>query len=314
MLEVAYHLKSFRFGEGLVDINELPDLYDRLASILARRVLDRVRKGLHRAYVAHTEALSYVRGRLDMCSSVRLLASATPSIQCEFHEHTADIEDNQILAWTLHVLCKTALKREGVKSLVRSAYRAIEGATRLRAVEPSECRRRLYNRLNQDYEPVHALCRFFLEGLGPGVDRGVHEVMPFTVDMARLFESFVAGWLKLNAPKPYEFAIQHKLSLIGTDVIDWTVDILVQDATGGAVAVLDTKYKRNRDSAAADIQQVVAYAVESRVTNAFLVYPTPIVPPMKVRVGDVTVRSAHFDLGCELNASGQSLLAQLNLL
>src|SRR5687768_1766141 len=42
MLEVAYNLQSFRFLDGLFDAATLNEFYERLAHILARRILDRM--------------------------------------------------------------------------------------------------------------------------------------------------------------------------------------------------------------------------------------------------------------------------------
>src|SRR5262245_39795876 len=44
MLEVAYNLRSFRLFDGEVQVESLDDIYERIVSILARRVLDRTRK------------------------------------------------------------------------------------------------------------------------------------------------------------------------------------------------------------------------------------------------------------------------------
>ena len=46
MLEYAYQLKSFEILEGLVDCHSMEEFYERLANILARRVIDRGRKGV----------------------------------------------------------------------------------------------------------------------------------------------------------------------------------------------------------------------------------------------------------------------------
>ena len=46
MLEYAYDLKSFRFLEGPKSMSKaLTTFYDRLADILARRILSRTRQG-----------------------------------------------------------------------------------------------------------------------------------------------------------------------------------------------------------------------------------------------------------------------------
>lgn len=65
MLELAYDLKSFRFFDGTVGIESLYEVFENLASILANRVLQRVRAGLHGEYVEYERNLPVVRGRID---------------------------------------------------------------------------------------------------------------------------------------------------------------------------------------------------------------------------------------------------------
>ena len=96
MLEYAYRLESFRFLDDMFESSSLTEFYERLARVLARRVLDRARKGLYRAYLGREERLPYVRGRLD----ARRLAQSPwrTDLPCAYQERTADVEDNQILA------------------------------------------------------------------------------------------------------------------------------------------------------------------------------------------------------------------------
>jgi len=277
--------------------------------------MDRARRGLYRDYVNEESTLGFVRGRLDLRESSRLLAAGAAAVHCEFQDHTSDITENQILAWTLDALSRAAIERDDVRLAVRMARRTLVGAVSLRPVSPAECRHRRYTRLNDDYRPLHGLCRFFLESLGPGFERGTREVMPYTVNMAQLFESYVAEWLRRHGPSAVHFGVQHALRLVGTTSIEWNVDILVRDAaTNAPVAVLDTKYKSVGTPGASDIQQVVSYAVETGVSQAFLVYPTRDIDPFQVRVGSVLVRSVGFDIGGDLEGAGEIFLAQSGLL
>ena len=106
ILKHAYRLKGFHILPGIVDSDPIRELYEKLASILAGRVLDRSRRGLYRSDVSERDALPYLRGRLDVQEAlarphhVRLL--------CVFEENTADLEDNQILAWVLHPILMSA--------------------------------------------------------------------------------------------------------------------------------------------------------------------------------------------------------------
>jgi 5-methylcytosine-specific restriction enzyme subunit McrC len=65
MLEYAYKLQSFHFLEGLSTFDTLEDFYSSLADILARRTIDRAKKGLHHTYIPRSDRLTFVRGRMD---------------------------------------------------------------------------------------------------------------------------------------------------------------------------------------------------------------------------------------------------------
>ena len=123
MLEYAYKLK-IHLADGLVDCASLEEFYERLAHILARRVLDRGRKGFYRTYVSESDRLPYVRGQLD---TRRLITRPWDAhLQCPYEEHTGDIVENQILAWTLQRIARSGLCTERVLPTVRTAYRSIQ--------------------------------------------------------------------------------------------------------------------------------------------------------------------------------------------
>ena len=63
MLAYAYDLKDLTFFEDLAGFGSIQDAYEHLAELLARRVLDRARKGLHRTYEPRAGRLQHLRGR-----------------------------------------------------------------------------------------------------------------------------------------------------------------------------------------------------------------------------------------------------------
>src|SRR5438128_468573 len=102
LLEVAYNLKSFELFKGETAVDTIDGLFERVASILARRVLDRARRGLHQQYVGERDDLPFLRGRIDVQQSVRRGPVAAIRMPCEFEELTADLDDNRLLLWALH--------------------------------------------------------------------------------------------------------------------------------------------------------------------------------------------------------------------
>lgn len=312
MLEVAYNLKSFKFLEGSIETLSLEDLFERIVSVLARRVLDRVRKGLYRAYVTETDELGFVRGRIDLRDAIRRGLRGDAKLLCEFQDLTTDLEDNQILFWALFRASKVGLANRRVANEVRAAYRALHGTVSLRAKVPGDCVGRFYQRLNADYLPLHGLCRFILEHTGPDLDAGAHTFLPFALDMPRLFEAFVAEWLGANAPSAWSVKAQHAARLKANAELVFKMDIVIYERDSGrALAVLDTKYKAHETPSSEDVQQIVAYAVEAGVQEALLIYPMRPRRPVEARIGAIKVRSLYLDLAVEPLAAAAALLTQL---
>jgi 5-methylcytosine-specific restriction enzyme subunit McrC len=313
MLEVAYHLKSFRFLQGETRCEVLEDFYERLASILARRILDRARKGCYRTYVSQSSQLSYLRGRMDVRYQVQ--RPWDTRVQCHYKEHTADIADNQILLWTLRHIARTGVGREEVRVQVRKAYHALQGGVSLAPHTAQDCVGRLYNRLNDDYQSLHALCRFFLEQSGPSHEMGDRKMLPFLVDMARLYELFVAEWLKTRQEKElYKLKVKaQEIVYLGQNKsLSFNIDLVLADRITGQVHyVLDTKYKTPDLPSAADIAQIIAYATVKGCSEAVLIYPEPLRSPVDFWAQGIHVRAVTFAIDGDLEQSGKAFLSDL---
>jgi 5-methylcytosine-specific restriction enzyme subunit McrC len=318
MLEYAYDLNSFRFQQGLIPCNTLEDFFDRLSSLLAQLIRDRTRKGLYRAYLPQTGQLGYVRGRLDTRHAIRKPWAV--KLTCHYDEQTSDLEDNQILAWTLHCIARTGLCSDRTRPFILSAYRALHGWVTLRPFTAKDCCDRTYNRLNQDYQRLHALCRFFLENIGPTHDSGDASILPFLVDMAKLYERFVAAWLKVHLPSKYSVKAQERIQIGKDKSLYFNLDlVLYQRATRQAIYVLDTKYKTGSSVKTEDFHQASSYALSKNCKQAILIYPEPLTIPLDVtRPLDennnyIRIRSLTFSLDGNLKEGGDLLLESLEL-
>lgn len=310
MWEYAYRLKGFRFFDDVVGCHSLTEFYQNLAGILANKVLDRVHKGLYRTYIGRSERLPYVSGRLD----IRRMMSEPwrVDLECTFEEHTADVVENRILCWTLSVIARSGLCTDPVLSKVRRAYRELLGCTTPTPILPKACIGRLYNRLNDDYEPLHGICRFFLEHRGPTHQQGDYAMMPFLMDMARLFELFVAEWLKQNLPMKYELKEQHAVNFGTGGELQFRIDVVILDrATGTPLYILDTKYKVPDTAGMPDVHEVRSYAEALGCTEAVLVYPIELQCCMNVRAGNIRVRTLTFAVGGDIDEGGKTFLSSL---
>lgn len=309
MLEYAYNLKSFRFLEGQISCESLEGFYHNLAHVLAQKILERCRKGLYRTYVAKQQQLTYMRGKLNMQQIIR--KSWEVKLQCDYEEHTADIPENQILAWTLYIIGHSGCS-EKVAAIVRKAYHTLQGLVTLQIYQAEDCLNREYNRLNEDYQILHSLCRFFLENTTLSHQKGENISLPFIVNMDRLSELFVAEWLKFNLPSNLTIKLQEKIN-IGKNISFKTDLILYDTATFTPKYIIDTKYKAPDIPSTQDIAQVVAYAVSKNCQEVVLLYPTALTHSLNVFVGhsNIRVRSLIFALDNNLNDAGQKFLKEL---
>ena len=310
MLEYAYKLSFLASGE-MVGATNIQEFYERLSRILALRILDRSRKGFHREYVARSNRLPYLRGKLNLESMLQ--PPTEVSLDCSYHENTADIEDNQILTWTLYCIARHGFVRDDIAQVIRRAYRATQSASTLRPVSPALCSNRSYTRLNNDYAELHALCRFFLEHGGPGHKQGSRSMLPFLVNMPRLYELFVSEWLRVHLPTHLAISEQYGVTLGEQDEVRFEIDLLICDrATGAPRALLDTKYKAPNSPSASDVEQVIAYAKAIGCKKAALVYPQQLPTAFDHIVGqEISVWSTEFCLSGDLDENGKSFLSAL---
>ncbi|HEY9849677.1 MAG TPA: restriction endonuclease [Leptolyngbyaceae cyanobacterium] len=310
MWEYAYNFERFKIFDGQINCGKIEDYYSQIAKVLAKRIIDRERQGLYRAYVPKTDHLTFVRGRIDIQNAIQKPWDI--KLKCHYDEQTVDIEDNQILAWTLYIIIRSSLWKQQVPvpRSVREAYHALQGLVTLKEFKPEDFIGRNYNYLNQDYQLLHSLCRFFLEGTGPSHEKGDRTMLPFLIDMAKLYELFVAEWLKENLPSHLFLKFQEHINI--SDRISFKTDIVIyENTTGKPSYILDTKYKTPSSPAADDVAQVIAYAVSKECQDVVLVYPTSLKYPLNEQVGDIRVRSLTFFLNGNLEQAGQAFLKDL---
>jgi 5-methylcytosine-specific restriction enzyme subunit McrC len=316
MLDYAYRLKSFQFLEGLTHCDSVEQIFDRLAGVLARRITERSRKGLYQTYISQTNQHNFIRGRLDLKYLVHKPWST--QLRCHYKEQTADIEDNQILLWTLRQIALRLPKTASNLQLVRQAYHSLQTTISLTPVSPRDCLNRKYHRLNDDYQTLHALCRFFLEQCGPEHSQGDRQMLPFLVNMARLYEMFIAEWLKVNAevylvPQNLEIKAQERVYLDESKSFHFNIDLVLLDIHSGKVRyVLDTKYKIPDAPSANDTAKIIAYATAQDCPEAVLIYPQPLSKPLNTKISpNIRVRCLTFAIDDDIEKCGQKFLQEL---
>lgn len=136
-------------------------------------------------------------------------------------------------------------------------------------------------------------------------------MVSFLIDMDRLFEMFVASWLKKNLPEKYDLREQDGLR-IAPDMKPSRIDIVIYDIEESkAYCVLDTKYKDkfNRQ----DLYQISFYAFSKSCDKAVLVYPAKPEnhPGNLFPIQDVKFKISVFSLDSDLEEAGKQFISDV---
>ena len=67
--------------------------------------------------------------------------------------------------------------------------------------------------MNQDYQLLHALCRFFFDKHSASHENSDRLMIPFLRDMANLYEQFAAELLKTHISEGFFVKQQHRMIL-----------------------------------------------------------------------------------------------------
>lgn len=310
MWEYAYKLKSFHILDGMIKSNTVGDFYNQLAYLLAKGVSDRNRKGLYKSYEEKQEKLPYITGRMLIEDAIKRPWDVYR--ECQYHEISLDNIHNQILLWTLYILLKSGNLNDRVLPVVKKAYKALIISVNLIRLDCGDCLGQDYNSLNQDYKLLHSVCRFFLENRGPSYQHGKFTMIPFMVNMARLFELFIAQWLKMNLPPDLSIRSQETFLVGGDAKIRFNIDLVIYDSlTGNVKCVLDTKYKDPKNIQKNDINQIVTYAVTKKCNKGILLYPIHIEPYGHYPIQDIDVYTIGFNIEEDIEEGGKEFLNAL---
>lgn len=298
MLAIAYELPD-PFLNAPVEADRIEDVLAFVVARFAALLEERLDLGLYRAYVENEENLTAVRGRIVIAEDVRRNSILRHRTYCRFTDYSWDVAENQVLRQVVQLLAGWRLPAR-----LRRRLQALDAA--MAEITPgryvaSDLGRFTYHRLNEDYRPLHALCRLLLEGASPSEDAGPFGFEAFLLDMNRLFEGFVTQALQDRVPVPFRVDAQVPLTLDVAGSVPMRPDMLIRRAER-PVLVADCKYKRlgAGEHQHHDLYQLLAYCTALGLDRGLLIYPqhlTPIRRSITVRNADVVMAAVVIDLG-----------------
>ncbi|MEM7330776.1 MAG: hypothetical protein AAF490_01700 [Chloroflexota bacterium] len=302
----VYGFEKSPLKDGWTQLETVADFPHLLAGWLAKSVIRCAKTGFAKSYINQTETLPYVRGRVLQFQPTKT------AVFCQYDQLTTNIPDNQILAYTLNLLCRSPLLDMKVQQQVRQATHLINQVAEAVPFTTEEINGRIYHPHTEKYRLMHQLCRFFLEQIGPAHAFGEAPFSTFLIHTPTLFERFVAKWLKQNLPPQWRINIQERISLDTDNPLVFQIDIVLYNKQEGTpLAVVDTKYKTGAKISSSDIHQIIAYAKVKSSPNAILIFPTDEKVSLNVHVDDIHLQALHFDLNQSFEQAGQQIISQI---
>ena len=170
------------------------------AAILERGVSLQLKRGLGQEYVNRTEALSSLRGKIEVTDSVKSQAIWRRQLVCSYDEFSVDTTMNRVIKATVALLVRSDISRARKKSLKKlMVFFADVRDIDLHTVDWNM----RYDRNNRTYRMLMAVCWFVVKGLLQTQSDGTVRMMDFFDEqrMSRLYEKFILEYYRREHPK-----------------------------------------------------------------------------------------------------------------
>ena len=226
-----------------IELEEFEYAEDLLAAILAKGIANQTKRGLGCEYVPCTETLSFLRGKINISSSLKERTILRRQLVCEFDEFSENAYVNQILKTTALLLIRSdGVKQERKNALkkVMLYFHAVD-TLNSQTIQWSAIK---YHSNNATYKMLINICYLVVKSLAPTARDGPKKLSQFRGEqMPRLFERFVRAYYQKHYP-----CCKVSASHIKWNVDDGVVELLptmksdIVLERDGKVLIIDTKY------------------------------------------------------------------------
>ena len=243
-----YHMLAYAFqllnekGYRQMATEDFENVAELCAAILIRGVRVQVKQGLGKEYVPRTETIPGIRGKIELSESINTQSVYRGKLVCSYDEFIVDSRMNQIIKSTMVQLLKADIRKEQKKEIRKLlVYFSDVNLLDLTLLDWNLH----YNRNNQTYRMLIAVCRLIVEGLLQTQADGSAKMMDFLDEqrMCRLYEKFILEYYKKEFPQ-----LSVNASQIKWQVDDGISDMLPKMQTdimlsyGEKVLIIDAKY------------------------------------------------------------------------
>ncbi len=247
-IQNIYYMLSYAFqlldkqGYRHVETEPFHNVGELCAAILAKGVSMQVKRGIGREYIEKTEALSSLRGRIELSETVKTRSMLKQRMVCSYDEFSVNAYMNRILKTTMELLLHADISPKRKKDLRKVLV--FFGEVETLPVYTINWNLH-YNRNNQSYYMLISICYLVVKGLLQTQSDGIAKLMDFLDEqrMHHLYEKFILEYYRKEFPQITASASQIKWQLddgIGQMLPVMQSDIMLsyQEKT----LIIDAKY------------------------------------------------------------------------
>ena len=325
-------------GTQRIELEENPDdIPDLVAELLCHQVELRLKRNLSYGYRRRAQALSRVRGRIDMLTTLSQRLLDKGQIQCRFDELSVDTARNRFVRKALKQassLVKTSSLRHRCCSLDHSLARMGVGDSV--PVHYGRASERFGRHDYEDQKMVDAADLLFKLAL-PTQEQGSHQLVSPDDQITwirKLFERAIAGFYQVvlskdcfvvSAGKALSWPISAKTNGIDAILPRMKTDIVIDQREQAHRLIIDTKFNaittkgwyRDETLRTGYLYQMYAYIHSQLPVNAEASAPVSgmlLHPVIKEGMTECVVIQNHFIWFCTVDLSGEAIIIRQRLL
>ena len=243
-----YYMLSYAFQvlneQGYKDIatERFDNVAELCAAILSKGIAVQLKHGLGKEYIPQTEALSSLRGKIDITESIKTQSLLRKQLICTYDDFTVNSYLNRILKSTMELLLHTDISKARKKALRKlMIYFADVDVLDVHTINWNI----RYDRNNQTYRMLVSICYLVIKGLLQTNTDGSTRLMDFIDEqrMCRLYEKFILEYYRKEHPEITARASQIPWQL--DDGFSDMLPIMQSDITlfkGNRTLISDAKY------------------------------------------------------------------------
>ena len=239
MLSYAFQILNEQSYKNIAT-EQFHNTADLMAAILSKGIATQIKRGLGKEYILRTEALSGLRGKMNITKSIKTQTILKKQMWCTYDEFSVNGTKNRIIKSTLELLLKSDIPKYRKKELRKLMifFSEVENID-LHSINWNM----KYDRNNKTYRMLISICYLVINGLIQTNSEGNTKIMDFLDEqsMFRLYEKFILGYYKKHYAELSPSASRIPWSVDNTRMLPiMQSDIHLQK--NNTVLIIDAKY------------------------------------------------------------------------